>query len=154
MKRLIVTALVCICYTVFSHAQENTSRPDFYLSAGLSVSNTRDTSFAYSSYPSLEAGFMKGNFSLGLVVGRSNLSGFKQDITRNYWYELKGALYVPVGKFNAYGLAGIGNYLSTSQFFIEYGIGASYAFNKFGVYAQASNWDGTWYVTPGVSYTF
>jgi len=153
MTRILLTSLSILTVFVLS-AQEEKTPPSVYISAGLSISNTRDTTFSYSSYPSLEVGLMKENASLGLVAGRSNLSGFNEDRISNYWYELKGALYLSLGKFNGYALLGIGNYIDTKQFFIEYGIGASYSWDKFGLFAQASNWDGTWYVTPGVSYTF
>lgn len=154
MNKFLSFALIVLCIAGTATAQETSSKPDFYISAGLSISNTHDTTFSYSSYPSIEFGLMKNNFSLGLVAGRSNLSGFRSDVTSNYWYELKSAVYFPIGKFSGYGLLGLGNYLSTSQFFIEYGAGFSYSFNKVGIFAQASNWDGTWYVTPGIGYTF
>lgn len=154
MIKLLITAIFSISLIITTNAQEEHTKPDVYVSAGWSISNTFDTTLAYSSYPSIEAGLMKNNFSLGLVFGRANLSGFNHDNSSNYWYELKAGLYFPVGKFNGYALLGLGNYISSERFFVEYGAGASYSFNKFGVFAQASNWDGTWYVTPGVSYTF
>jgi hypothetical protein len=152
-------AAVIFAFASFAvRAQETdtsaSSGADFYLSAGLSISNSYNNTFAYSSYPSIEAGFMKNNFSLGLVAGRSSLSDFRNDDVSNYWYELKAAIYFPIGKFSGYGLAGIGNYISTERIFIEYGAGFSYGFGSFGTFVQASNWDGVWYVTPGVSYTF
>lgn len=136
-------------------SKDSTSGVDLYVSAGLSISNNGDTTFAYTSYPSIEFGVMKNNFSLGLVVGRGNFvrtSGV--DYFSNYWTEVKAAVYVPVGNFNAYGLLGIGSYFEDKGIFVEYGAGFSYSFKKIGVFAQASNWDSYWYVTPGISYTF
>lgn len=149
MKTLLLLVAVLAAASGFS--QEKISK---YVSGGLSVSNTRDTTFAYSSYPSIEFGFVKNNFSFGLAGGRGSLSGFDSDDVSNYWYEFKTALSLNLGNFSGYGLIGIGNYISTSRLFIEYGVGFSRSFNKFGVFTQASNWDGTWYVTPGISYTF
>jgi hypothetical protein len=153
MIKIISTALVFLT-TFILCAQENTTKLSVYISAGLSISNTRGANFSYSSYPSIEAGIMKKNASLGLVLGRNNLDSLDSDRISNYWYEVKGALYLPLGNYNGYALLGIGNYMNTSQFFIEYGLGCSYAWKHFGVFAQASNWDGTWYATPGISYTF
>lgn len=141
---------VAIALASISMAQDT----DFYMAAGLSVSNTGDNTFAYSSYPAIEIGITQENFSLGLVAGRSNLIGFDTDEINNYWYELKTALSFPAGKFCGYGLLGIGNYMSTERIFIEYGVGLSRTYNKVGMFTQASNWDGYWYVTPGISYTF
>jgi len=154
MIKIFSFILANVLLTTLLHAQTESSKPDFYISGGLSISNSHDTTFSYSSYPSLEFGFMKDNFSLGLVAGRSNLSGFRTDEISNYWYELKAAVYLPLGKYNGYALLGIGNYISTKQVFVEYGLGFTRSWNHWGVFAQASNWDGTWYVTPGVSYTF
>jgi hypothetical protein len=154
MFKLFSIILANAFVATFIHAQTETPTTNFYISAGLSISNSHDTTFSYSSYPALEFGFMRENFSLGLVAGRSNLSGFRQDEISNYWYELKAAVYVPIGKFDGYALLGIGNYIATKQVFIEYGLGVAYAWDHWGVFAQASNWDGTWYATPGVSYTF
>lgn len=155
MKKLTLALVTLFLSASTLFAQEETKvKPDVYVSAGLSISNSYDTTFSYSSYPSVEVGLMKNNFSFGLVLGRANLSGFDADAASNYWYEGKAAVYVPIGKFNGYALLGIGNYFSTKRVFVEYGAGFSYSFNKFGVFAQASNWDGYWYVTPGVSYTF
>jgi len=145
----IVTAQTSCC------SNDSTSGVDIYVSAGLSISNNGDTTFAYTSYPSVELGFMKNNFSLGLVVGRGNFTGIgKVDYFSNYWTELKAAVYLPIKKFNAYALFGVGSYFEDRGIFIEYGAGFSYSFNKFGIFTQASNWDNYWYVTPGISYTF
>ena len=154
MKKYFST-LIVLGFVLCTSAQEATkTKPSIYAATGLSISNSYDTTFAYSSYPSIEVGLMKNNFSLGLVAGRSNLSGFKHDAANNYWYELKSAVSFPIGKLSGYGLLGIGNYMTTQRFFVEYGVGFSYSFNKWSVFSQASNWDGTWYVTPGLCYTF
>ncbi|MES2691693.1 MAG: hypothetical protein V4658_14905 [Bacteroidota bacterium] len=153
--KIVFSSLSVLLLSFAALAQESQQvKPKVYVAAGLSVSNTYDTTFSYSSYPSVEVGLVKNNFSMGLVLGRSNLSNFENDGISNYWYELKTALYQPVGDFNAYGLLGLGNYMSTRRIFIEYGAGFSYSFKAIDVFGQASNWDGTWYVTPGISYTF
>lgn len=159
MKNLILTLALFVA--TFATAQESCcakkteSGVDWYVSAGLSMSNNGDTTFSYTSYPSVEFGFMKNNFSLGLVAGRGNFVRTNGvDYFSNYWSELKGAVYIPIEKINLYGLLGVGSYFERKGMFVEYGAGFSYSFNKFGVFAQASNWDGYWYVTPGLSYSF
>jgi len=162
MKRVILIALTMFAFIGTSNAQDTMdgssvekSGVDVYVAAGLSMSNTYDTTFAYASYPSIELGIMKNNWSLGLVAGRgNNVYSVKDDIS-NYWWEVKTALSFPVGKFSGYGLLGIGNYMSTKRMFIEYGAGFSYMpTDHIGIFSQVSNWDGTWYITPGLSYTF
>jgi len=164
MKKLILIVTAIFAFIGVSNAQCDMSTKDttakesgidFYVSAGVSMSNGAGEKFSYTSYPSVELGIMKNNFSLGLVVGRGNFvrtGGL--DYFSDYWAELKTALYIPVGNFNTYGLIGIGSYFESNKMFIEYGVGFSYSFKKIGVFSQVSNWDGAWYVTPGVSYTF
>lgn len=152
---LVATFATTIATAQTCCSKDSTSGVDLYVSAGLSMSNNGDTTFAYTSYPSVEFGFMKNNFSLGLVVGRGNfVRTGGVDYFSNYWTEIKAAVYVPIGNFNAYGLLGVGSYFEDKGIFVEYGAGFAYSFNKLGVFAQASNWDGYWYVTPGISYTF
>ena len=156
MKKLfLITILLFV--TAFTNAQEASkekSGVDVYVATSLSMSNTGDTTFTYSSYPSIEIGIMKNNFSINFVVGRGDFEGFDNDAIENYWYEVNTTLAFPIEKFHGYGLLGIGNYMSTERIFIEYGIGFSRTFNKVGVFSQVSNWDGYWYLTPGLSYTF
>lgn len=154
MKKKIFTAVISLLFLNVQAQETTNTKPSLYLATGLSISNSYDTTFAYSSYPSVEVGLMKNNFSMGLVLGRANLSGFDQDVASNYWYELKSAVSFPMGNLSGYALLGIGNYMTTKRVFVEYGAGFSYSFNKLGVFAQASNWDGYWYVTPGLSYSF
>ena len=67
---------------------------------------------------------------------------------------MKGSVSAPLGDFSAYGLVGFGNDLTSNRFLIEYGLGVSYGWDDVSVFAQASNWDGVWYVTPGLMYSF
>ena len=99
-------------------------------------------------------GISQGAFSLGFVTGRSDNDYSSTEALSNYWWEIKTALSIPVESFSVYGLLGVGNYLSTEQVFIEYGIGFSRSWDQLSAFAQVSNWDGLWYITPGVSYTF
>jgi hypothetical protein len=167
MKKFILIAITLFAFTGFTNAQsttdgapaENTesSGVDFYVATGLSVGNSAGSTFTMTSYPSVEFGMMKGNFALGLVGGRMDLDFGGSNSADNYWMSLKTAYYFPIGDSNidGYGLLAIGNYLSTEQIFIEYGVGASYCFDSgLGLFGQASNWDGFWYITPGISYSF
>ncbi len=155
-KLLFVTvfALATLSYPGAVDAQEaEDTGIETYVAAGLSIGNTGDSGFGETSYPSLAFGFSKDFGSLGLVVGRSSNDLSGEEDASNYWWEIKTALAVPVGDFSAYGLIGLGNYLSTSRFFVEYGFGVSHSWGALSLFIQASNWDGAWYVTPGLSYS-
>ena len=166
MRKII--SIFALLLTVVTFAQEaptvetTSSKVTYYASVGLSVTNlqTKDadgntvtSDFEDASYPSVEFGVTKGNLSFGAVVGRGNLN-FKNDDVSAYFYELKTSLSQPVGNANIYGLFGLGNYVDQNHIFIEYGAGLSYSPTKLGYFVQASNWDGVWYVTPGLTYNF
>ena len=154
MKKILLPTLFAF-FLINSFAQETEeNKAQFYLATGISVSNTGFNDLASSSFGSIEVGLMKNIFGFALVGGRSNFSDFDHDDISNYWVEAKSSVSFPLGKANGYGLLGFGNYLNTSQFFIEYGVGYSYSWDHWGVFGQVSNWDNAWYVTPGVSYTF
>ncbi|MEM9067294.1 MAG: hypothetical protein AAGE52_02270 [Myxococcota bacterium] len=137
-----------------SSAEDSDRSVGFYLAAGLSISNTGDGNFGEATYPSIEFGLSKGAASFGLVFGRESNDYSGSGEASDYWWELKLSVAVPVRDFSAYGLLGFGNYLSTDQFFIEYGLGVSYSWGPVSVFAQISNWDGVWYVTPGLMLSF
>jgi len=156
MKKILLFA--AIAFSLSATAQEATEEKpgtDFYMATGLSVGNSGGSTFGATSYPSVEVGLMRGDWALGLVAGRSHNDYSVADVTENYWMEVKTAAYFPIGdNLDGYGLLGIGNYMSTETVFIEYGAGFSYSFGKLGTFVQASNWDGFWYVTPGLCYSF
>lgn len=157
MRKLLTVMILML--SVFSYAQTSNdsivSNTGVYVSGGLSIGNSTGSDFEHTSYPSVEAGVYKDNLSLGLVVGRGNLANFGQEFKgsniQNYWYEVKTAVSQPIGITNGYVLFGLGNYIDTSNIFIEYGFGLNYTPNKVGYFVQASNWDGLWYNTVGVS---
>ena len=123
------------------------------MAVGLSMSNASESGFDNSSYPSIEVGIQKENLSLGLAVGRGNINFKNKDVIENYWYEIKAAPATNIGTFDLYGVFGVGNYVNTENIFVEYGVGFSGKFtNHLNYYLQTSNWDGVWYVTPGVSF--
>ena len=173
MKKIILAlALILISATTFSQrsirikigsstdadnseiVKNDSVSVSFYLSASLSIANTHGSTFSQTAYPSLEFGGMYDNFGLGLVVGHNNFYDFKNDNMEKYWYELKTSFTQPIGPISVYGLFGVGNYLSTNQWFIEYGIGMSATFNKVSIFIQSSNWDGIDYISPGLTYNF
>lgn len=153
---LLLACVFAFSTVSFSQDSTKTSGVDVYAAAGLSIGNSGDSTFAFNSYPSVEVGIMKGNFAVAAVFGRGNNVYIGKDNINNYWWEVKSCLYFPIkdSGFSGYGLLGVGNYMGTKSVFVEYGLGFSYAWNNFGVFAQASNWDRAWYVTPGISYTF
>ena len=159
MKKTILLLLVMLMSTVaFSQTDvtevtETESSIDWwnpYIAAGLSVTDSND--FESTSYVSVEFGTTVENFSVGAVFGRNNLVDFGEDESLNgYWYELKFAASVPLGFVNGYGLVGVGSYFETGGTFLEYGVGISRGFGPVDVFVQVASWDGTTYVTPGVS---
>ena len=157
MKKSILIAITMFAFIGMTNAQEEKSGVDFYAATGLSIGNSGASTFAATSYPSLEFGFMKGNWALGLVGGRGSNDFSTQDNISNYWWSIKNAAYFPIGNsdMDAYALFAVGNYMSTKTIFIEYGAGFSYMpTDHIGLFIQASNWDNLWYITPGFSYNF
>ena len=159
MKKVILIALIMFASVGITNAQDTTSTSgvDFYAATGLSIGNSGSSTFASTSYPSVEFGFMKGNWALGLVAGRGSNDFSTADDISNYWWSIKNAAYFPVGDsdMDAFVLFAVGNYASTKTVFIEYGAGFSYMpTDHLGLFIQASNWDGFWYITPGLSYSF
>ena len=159
MKRILV-AVIALVMCVSVSAQETEKKGsglDWYAAAGLSIGNSGASDFASTSYPSVEFGFMKGNWALGLVAGRGSNNFSTADQASNYWWSIKNAAYFPIGDsdMDAYALFAVGNYMTTKTVFIEYGAGFSYMpTDHLGLFIQASNWDGLWYITPGLSYSF
>lgn len=146
MKSLLTTLLLVIAVAFTSNAQT-----DVYAAGGVSIGNSGTSDFASTSYPSLELGIMRDNYSVGLVAG---LSDFNDNSTS--WYELKLS-HTVLSNDDGYGvyiLGGVGTYDGSQRVFIEYGTGVSYSWEHLGIFTQASNWDGSWYITPGLSYTF
>jgi len=162
MKKILI-AVIALAFSTVSMAQAVDSTEtksngvDFYVAAGLSIGNSGASTFSATSYPSIEFGFMKGNWTLGLVAGRGSNDFSSADHISNYWWSIKNAAYFPIGKsdMDAYALFAVGNYISTKTVFIEYGVGFSYMpTDHLGLFIQGSNWDGIWYITPGLSYSF
>jgi hypothetical protein len=151
MKKILV--MVMMLMTTLTFSQDSTISVSPYISAGLSMSNGDD--FKTSSYPSVEAGIMVENISIGGVFGRNNLLSTSPETIDNYWWEVKTAVSYPIGLVSIYGLFGVGAYIDREYgMFVEYGLGASKEFNNLGIFVQASSWDGIWYVTPGLLYSF
>ena len=148
MKNLLLALTLLFTITTFS--QEESSKPSYYLAAGLSMTNSDD--FSDASYFSVEAGVMIDNVAFGAVFGRNNLTNtFNNDSFNNYWYEGKIAVYRSLGLVDGYGVLGIGSYIGNGNLFLEYGLGISKEFENFGLFIQVSNWDGVNYITPGIS---
>jgi len=128
-----------------------------YVSAGLSLTNTTPSNFKMLNYASIEGGIMVDNLGLGLVFGRGSLLGLgsSTDNIKNYFYEVKGSGYYPIGgSLTGVIVLGYGGYINTKRNFIEYGVGMSYSVNKFSYGVTYSNWDGGNYLTPNICLNF
>lgn len=151
MKNIILVIAILISgltYGQDSTSTKETSELSYYVATGISMANNPTGDFLGTSFPSAEVGVMCHNLSFGLVGGTNNLSD------SGTWFEAKSAVFFPLGKVDGYGLVGLGTYSGSAATFIEYGFGISCSKNVFGTFLQVSNWDGVWYVTPGVSVNF
>lgn len=158
MKKQLILALILISTSILSAQTDSTkTKTTAYAAIGLSIGHTDPSdvnidNFNKSSYPSVEIGLMRKNVSLGAVIGSENI--FASSTTRGF-YELKTAVYHPIGVCSGYLLFGVGAYMESSfNNFIEYGVGISYAPKKFGYFVQYSNWARTNYVSVGLCYNF
>ena len=158
MKKILsLVAVLMITSSLFSQVDSLKTKTTIYASAGFSVSHMdlNDESinrFDKVSYPSIEIGFSRKSLSLGAVFGSEN--SFASPSTRIY-YELKTAIYQPIGECSGYLLFGAGSYFeSESTSFIEYGIGFVYVPKKLGYFVQYSNWARTNYISAGLTYNF
>lgn len=149
---------ICLTATVaLSQTDSTKSKTSYYASIGMSIGHVDPNdanidNFNKASFPSLEIGLMRKNISLGAVVGTENV--FASSTTRGF-YELKTAVYQPIGACSGYVLFGAGAYMENGfNNFIEYGAGVSYCPKKFGYFVQYSNWARTNYVSVGLSYNF
>jgi hypothetical protein len=129
-----------------------------YASIGLSIghvdpSDPNIDNFNKAAFPSIEAGVMGENVSLGAVFGYENF--FAVSSARKF-YELKTSVFKSLGKSTSvYGLFGAGAYFENAfNPFIEYGAGFSYMPDKLGYFVQYSNWSRTNYVSIGATYVF
>ena len=125
-----------------------------YLSVGLSVTNSSD--FLTSSYTGLESGITYRDFGAGLVFGRGSLRGLgsKSDDITNYFLEGKVSYSKQIKMITLTPFFGYGGYVGTKHKFIEYGIGLSYSIKNVSIGLAYSNWDGTNYITPNLTYNF
>lgn len=161
MKKFIAFIVLCIATTTFAQGRfpqqfiDSTATKnnfDVYVSPSLSIGNSNGSTFEQTSYASVEFGVCKNDVSYGVVLGRANLDFKGKDNVNNYWYEAKVSPSFPLGKLNGFVLLGVGNYVDTKKIFIEYGGGFSCKPKKITYFAQVSNWDGLWYMSPGISF--
>jgi len=159
MRKTILLLLVMLMSTVaFSQTEVETTEVETtktslwnpYIAVGLSVTDSND--FDATSYVSAEFGTTMDNFAVGVVFGRNNLVNLGEDENLDgYWTELKVAASTPLGFVDGYALVGVGTYFDVGGTFLEYGAGISKSLGAVDVFLQVSNWDGTTYVTPGIS---
>lgn len=158
MKKIIMALAICLTANIaLSQTDSTKTKTTAYMSLNMSISHTDPNdaaidNFSKSSYPSVEVGLMRKNISLGVILGTENC--FTSSATRGF-YELKTAVYYPIGACSGYLLFGVGAY-TEQRFdnFIEYGVGFMYMPKKFGYNVQYSNWARTNYVSVGLCYNF
>jgi len=142
MKRIIILLLTI---PVIGFSQKQPLVP--YLSLSTSIGSFKD--FNQSSYPSMEVGLSKNNYSYGVIYGRSS---FEKNSPS--FYELKTSYSFMISKLQSYILLGGGSYFD-SNYFYEYGFGFNFNLNKsFSVFTQLSNWDRSNYLSFGITKIF
>lgn len=156
MKHLLTIICLFLVTNTFAQNTADTTKPKIggYISMGLSVTNSSD--FLTSSYTGIEGGITYRDFGTGLVFGRGSLRGLgsdSDDIT-NYFVEGKVSYSHTFKMVTFTPFVGYGGYVNTKHKFIEYGIGASYSINNISIGVAFSNWDGTNYLTPNITYNF
>lgn len=158
MKKLVSLMLIILSVATVSFGQTKSSTPsaNFYTSVGLSLTNGDD--FKNNNYVSIENGIVTTeNVGLGFVFGRKDLNGLasSSDKVGSYFYEVKTFYNLALNsKVTGTLLAGYGGLFDLKTNFIEYGFGASYAIKKFSLGVTYSNWAGTNYVTPSLTYNY
>lgn len=156
MKNLFTVFSLLLTTVIFSQTDTTKAKPKFspYASVGISITNSNN--FKMSSYPSIEVGLMRQNVSYSVVAGRELLDGLgsNSDRIQHYFYEGKVTGSFPMGVLNGNVIFGIGQLINTPNFFIEYGAGVSLTQGKFGYGLTYSNWNGTNYITPSITFNF
>lgn len=165
MKNLLLATFVLLSTTIFAQETpkaikhklfniDSNTRICGYISWGVSVTNS--SNFFQSSYSGLEGGITYGDFGAGLIFGRGSLQGIadKHDNINQYFYEAKTFYSKSYKKLTGTVLFGYGGYINTKHNFIEYGAGISYTVKHMGYGITVSNWDGTTYLTPSLTYNF
>lgn len=140
MKKLLFLALLLVTITS-ANAQTG------YVSTSISFPNTAD--IKNNAYPTIEMGMMEKNVTFGICLG---VNSFNSD---RFFMEAKTTAYFPIGAVKGFGLLGVGVNSLNTHLFIEYGTGLSFSLNKtFDLSFAVSNWDGTTYLTPCITYNF
>ena len=116
-----------------------------YTALGLSNTNTVNDPLE-TMYPSIEFGATKDNITLAVLGGPNSFKDTRA------WIEAKGCYSFPLGKVDGFLVGGTGTYINQKGMFIEYGVGISYPIKRWSVFSQISSWDGTVFLTNGVSY--
>jgi len=156
MKKFILMSLLALSLSITTmNAQTKKPEEPFtvYMSGGISISNGNN--FQNNAYPSLEVGIIEKNVTFGINVGRSSLNFEGSDYSSNYYLELRNTASADMGPIQIFTITGIGNYFNNPRFFIEYGLGLSYPISDHCSFTTSvSNWDGTTYLSPGLTYNF
>lgn len=149
----LVIALLSL--SAFAQTDSTQVKTTMYVGVGLSMSKF-DNSFGETAYPSVEVGVTRNDVSYGVAFGRTSLKGFasKEDMSSNYFYEVKVAPSVSLGYLNANLVFGLGGYVNINKSFVEYGAGLSKTFGDVTYGLSYTNWDDIDYLTPYVSYSF
>ena len=152
MKKKILSLSFLLMVALSASAQD-TKKFQKYVAGSLSLTNGDDLGSA--TYFMVEGGLVYKNISFGIGAGRGSLKfPEKDDMT---FIEPKTSVIFYESSFaKCYGIAGVGGYFfrSTPHYFIEYGAGIDIPLPKYDLMIQYSTWDGTPYISLGLSKTF
>ena len=157
MKKLVILVLALVSLSAVAQTKSTTTK---YLTIGYSIGNHKDgTTFNEVSYPSIEGGIVCNNeISFGVQIGRNQTKDIfkKDDAIQNYYWEVKLSPVFKLGPIDGNVSFGLGNYFKTdiSNYFADYGFGISKTYYKITYGIGASNWAGTNYLTPSITYNF
>ena len=164
-KLNLLVILISMCsFTSFSQSdtvkmtccssKDSVKNYNTYLGGDISLSNGND--FKTNTFISMEYGVCSANFGAAVVFGRGNIDGMgrKGDNLTNYFLEGKVMGYIPIGNLVSTVMFGYGGYVNTPNMFIEYGAGIGYTKKNITYGILYSNWGGTNYITPNISYNF
>jgi hypothetical protein len=155
MRKLFLLLFAFTALSLTAQEQTTCSQNSMYVGFGFSMASVSNFEYG-TSFPSVEVGFTRNDVSYGVAFGRASLKGLgnSEDVLQNYFYELKVVPSLPLGPVNANLILGMGGYIDSQDFFVEYGFGLSKSFGNVSIGLSYTNWDRQDYVTPSVSFSF
>jgi len=145
--------LLLICLLALSLCTSaQTKLTQKYVAASVSITNGND--LGLSTYAMVEFGISYKNVSFGIGGGRGDLK-FPEKDNMIFLEPKTSVTFYDAGFAKCYGIAGVGGYFfrTTPHYFIEYGAGFIIPGKKYDTSMQYSTWDGSPFISLGISRT-